>query len=517
MANDKKFVVKNGLTTQNISFVDDIDTATDTITVTMLDSDTLSFSGDAGQLFSITDTLTGTIFAVNDISGIPSIEVDDDGTIRFAEFTGNILIGTATDDGTNKLQLNGDASATNLKLAGAIEIGHATDTTLSRTSAGVLAVEGVELTQNTKAQTLTNKTINTASNTLTVVEADISDLQSYYVPGGTDVPITDGGTGSSTAAGAATNLGLGTGDSPQFAGVDIGGVANLTQDGTDLTLSSTGEIILDGLTGLTIDGNNVTNQPVIRVTNMGSGNSGLELIKGSGNIKIGRSMDWASPLAFLTTNKGLRYVVSGVGDATLASHHFSHDANSSSNQLAVMGVRNADSNSLTFQAEQSDGTVIFSVDYNGAIEIGHATDTTLARVSAGLASIEGDTIALLTATQTMSGKTITDLIHDGSITEQVYAWTETTGAVTGELEPAEGTVQTVTLTGNITSLTDNVAAGESITLGIDDGTAYTITWPTITWVNNAGAAPTLATSGYTWVAIWKVSTTLYGALVGDGT
>jgi len=52
---------------------------------------------------------------------------------------------------------------------------------------------------------------------------------------------------------------------------------------------------------------------------------------------------------------------------------------------------------------------------------------------------------------------------------------------------------------------------------IDDGSAYTVTWPTITWVNNAGAAPTLATSGYTVVAMWKVGSTLYGALVGDGT
>ena len=80
MANDKKFVVKNGLTTQNISFVDNTQLSNNTITATMLDSDTLSFSGDSGQLFSITDTLTGTIFAVNDISGVPSIEVDDDGT-----------------------------------------------------------------------------------------------------------------------------------------------------------------------------------------------------------------------------------------------------------------------------------------------------------------------------------------------------------------------------------------------------------------------------------------------------
>jgi hypothetical protein len=61
-----------------------------------------------------------------------------------------------------------------------------------------------------------------------------------------------------------------------------------------------------------------------------------------------------------------------------------------------------------------------------------------------------------------------------------------------------------------------LSAGEAITLMVDDGTAYTITWPTITWVNNGGSAPTLATTGYTVIAIWKVSTTLYGALVGDG-
>lgn len=112
MANDKKFVVKNGLTTQNISFVDDINSTNNTITVTMLDSDTLSFSGDSGQLFSITDSLTGTIFAVNDISGVPSIEVDDDGTIRLAETFGNLLIGTATDDGTNKVQIDGNLAIT---------------------------------------------------------------------------------------------------------------------------------------------------------------------------------------------------------------------------------------------------------------------------------------------------------------------------------------------------------------------------------------------------------------------
>jgi len=113
VANTKKFAVKNGLLTQNIDFAspDDLNT----ITVSMLNSDALSFSGNSGQLFSITDSLTGTIFAVNDISGVPSIEVDDTGTIRFAETFGNVLIGTATDNVTDKLQINGSITSTVLK------------------------------------------------------------------------------------------------------------------------------------------------------------------------------------------------------------------------------------------------------------------------------------------------------------------------------------------------------------------------------------------------------------------
>ena len=82
------------------------DGGSNTISISQLSSDTLSFSGDAGQLFSITDTLSGTIFAVNDVSGIPSIEVDDDGEIRIAEFSGNVAFGNTA--ATNKVFITGD-------------------------------------------------------------------------------------------------------------------------------------------------------------------------------------------------------------------------------------------------------------------------------------------------------------------------------------------------------------------------------------------------------------------------
>jgi len=70
-------------------------------------SGTLSWEGSAGQLMSVTNTLTGTIFAVNDVSGIPSITVQDTGQVTLAPYTGNLVIGTTTDAGTAKVQVTG--------------------------------------------------------------------------------------------------------------------------------------------------------------------------------------------------------------------------------------------------------------------------------------------------------------------------------------------------------------------------------------------------------------------------
>ena len=101
------------------------------------------------------------------------------------------------------------------------------------------------------------------------------------------------------------------------------------------------------------------------------------------------------------------------------------------------------------------------------------------------------------------------VVFNNGIQETAYNLTGTA------LDPDNGTIQYKTLAAN-TTLTDSIEEGEAITLMIDDGSAYTLTFPTITWVNNGGSAPTLATTGYTVFALWKVSTTLYGALVGDG-
>jgi hypothetical protein len=68
----------------------------------------VSFESTAGQLFSINSSTSGTIFSVNDLSGVPSIEVEDDSTVKIAEHAGNLLIGTTSDDASNKVQVNGN-------------------------------------------------------------------------------------------------------------------------------------------------------------------------------------------------------------------------------------------------------------------------------------------------------------------------------------------------------------------------------------------------------------------------
>lgn len=59
---------------------------------------TISFEGTAGQLFSITNDLTGSIFSVNDVSGIPSIEVFANGQINMAQYGGNVFFSNSVVD-----------------------------------------------------------------------------------------------------------------------------------------------------------------------------------------------------------------------------------------------------------------------------------------------------------------------------------------------------------------------------------------------------------------------------------
>jgi len=193
------------------------------------------------------------------------------------------------------------------------------------------------------------------------------------------------------------------------------------------------------------------------------------------------------------------------------------DVTDTTNVTAAGALMDSELTNITAVKALDQGVATSDSPQFAGVNVGHASDTTITRTGAGVIAVEGVEVTTNTATQTLTNKTLTapaisSPTMTGTILEDVYALSGTTPA----LDPDNGSIQTWTLSGNSTP-TDSLSAGESITLMVNDGTAYTITWPTMTWVNNAGAAPTLATSGYTVVVLWKVSTTLYGALVGDGT
>jgi hypothetical protein len=131
----------------------------------------------------------------------------------------------------------------------------------------------------------------------------------------------------------------------------------------------------------------------------------------------------------------------------------------------------------------------------------------------GVVGPTGPTGGLGPTGPTGSTPSLTDPVITGTIVEDVFTITD---GASVDIDPSDGSIQLWTLTDNRTPvLPTSWTAGQGITLMIDDGTAYAITWTTMDVVWVGGTAPTLATSGYTVVELWKVSTTIYGALVGD--
>jgi hypothetical protein len=152
---------------------------------------------------------------------------------------------------------------------------------------------------------------------------------------------------------------------------------------------------------------------------------------------------------------------------------------------------------LTF----SSGSI--AVDFTG-----YLTSASAASIYAPIA-----TTVTLTGTQTLTNKTLIEPVLEGTIVEDVFTITD---GASVDIDPSNGSIQLWTLTASRTPvLPTSWTAGQGITLQIADGAAYAITWATMGVVWAGGDPPTLATTGYTVVELWKVGTTIYGAFVGD--
>lgn len=103
------------------------------------------------------------------------------------------------------------------------------------------------------------------------------------------------------------------------------------------------------------------------------------------------------------------------------------------------------------------------------------------------------------------GSNPSSLVINGEIQEKEY---ELLGTV---IDPANGTIQYKTLAAN-TTFTESLSNGEYVTLMINDGSAFTVTWPSISWAGED--APTLTLSGYNIISLWKVNNVVYGVFSG---
>ena len=311
-----------------------------------------------------------------------------------------------------------------LATPGGIELGHASDTTLTRASSGDVNIEGnlvyraggtdVPVTDGgTGASSLTDGGILLGSGTSAVTAMSVLADGEMVVGDGTTDPVAESG------ATLRTSIGVGTGDSPQF---------------TDLTL--TDDLILDSDASVVHFGDNQ------EVTLTHVHDTGLLL-----NTTM--QLQFYDSTQYINAPTAASLAISGGGTtATFTSTGVGIGVAAPSEALAVVGDISA------------------SGDLHATnIELGHASDTTLARASSGDVNIEGNIIYRAGGTDVpvADGGTGASSLTDGGV-----LLGSGTGAITamavlsdGEMIVGDGTTDPVAESGATLRTSIGVGTGDS--------------------------------------------------------
>jgi len=146
------------------------------------------------------------------------------------------------------LPISGLTASTSTALGvGSIELGHASDTTLARSDAGVVTIEGVEVVTLSRAQTLTSKTLTSPTLTTPALGTPASGTLTSC----TGLSLTTGVTGTLPVANGGTGVTASTGTgsvvlsaSPTFTGTVVAAAITATGDISAANFNSTSDISL---------------------------------------------------------------------------------------------------------------------------------------------------------------------------------------------------------------------------------------------------------------------------------
>ena len=161
--------------------------------------------------------------------------------------------GVISVEGSNVIMASNDVSALSDSTSaaigiGTIELGHASDTTIARSSGGVVTIEGAEIRTGTVpvnkggtgATTLTSGGILLGSGTGAITAMSVLGDGEMIVGDGTTDPVAESG------ATLRTSIGVGTGDSPAFTNLTLSGDLTLDDGGSLKEAGGTAAFTFDG-------------------------------------------------------------------------------------------------------------------------------------------------------------------------------------------------------------------------------------------------------------------------------
>ena len=332
---DRSFKVSRSTTITTPELVDDATSRSDKYL--KFASDGQSLAVDDGTVGSISDATDVDITSPADNSAL----IYDTSSSKWVDEAGATLrtsIGVGTGDSPQFT---------------AVELGHASDTTIARSGSGDITIEGNAVYRaggtdvpvadgGTGASSLTDGGVLLGSGTGAITAMAVLADGEMVVGDGTTDPVAESG------ATLRTSIGVGTGDSPQFTGIELGHATDTT-----IARSGSGDITIEGNAVYRAGGTDVP------VSDGGTGASSLT----DGGVLLGSGTGAITAMAVLADGEVI------VGDGTTDPV-----AESGATLRTSIGVGTGDSPQFT------------------GIELGHASDTTIARASSGDITIEGNAV-----------------------------------------------------------------------------------------------------------------------------